>query len=91
MAPLDFRCPCTWRQSSGGILIPPVPHEAAWQAAIYQHYYVVLTPEERNDPLKDPDNEDQWTALFTEHRLQELAHYKGNGPPLATCRAPSPA
>jgi hypothetical protein len=58
MAPPDFRCPVTWRLSVGGIPIPPVPHGAARQAAIHRHYYEVLTPEERNDPLSDPDNED---------------------------------
>jgi hypothetical protein len=58
MAPPDFRCPGTWRLSAGGIPIPPVPHGAARQAAIHRHYYEVLTPEERNDPLYDPDNDD---------------------------------
>jgi hypothetical protein len=36
--------------------------------------------EERNDPLWDPNNKDQWTAFFTERRNQELVHYEGNGP-----------
>jgi hypothetical protein len=80
MAPPDFRCPGTWRLSAGGIPIPPVPHGAARQAAVHRHYYEVLTPEERNDPLWDPDNVDHWTAFFTERRLAELAHYEGNGP-----------
>jgi hypothetical protein len=60
MTPPDFRCPNTW------IPIPPVPHGAARKAAIHRHYWEVLTPEERNDPLWDPNNEDQWTAFFTE-------------------------
>jgi hypothetical protein len=51
MAPPDFRCPGTWRLSMSGIPIPPVPHGATRQAAIHQHYYEVLTPEEHNDPL----------------------------------------
>jgi hypothetical protein len=72
MAPPDFRCPGTWRLSAGGIPIPPVPHGAARQAAIPRHYYEVLTSEERNDPLWDLDNEDQWTTFFAERRLQEL-------------------
>jgi hypothetical protein len=38
---------------------------------------------ERADPLWDPDNEDQWTAFFTNHRNHELARYDGNGPPPA--------
>jgi hypothetical protein len=33
-------------------------HGAAQSAAIHRHYYEVLTPEERNDPLWDPDNKD---------------------------------
>jgi hypothetical protein len=82
MALSDFRCPGTWRLSAGGIPIPSVPHGAARQASIHQHYYEVLTPEERNDLLWDPNNEDQWTAFFTECHLAELAHYEGNGPPL---------
>jgi hypothetical protein len=60
-----------------------VPHGAARQAAIHRHYYEVFMPEERNDPLWDPDNEDQWKVFFTERRIQELAHYEGNGPPPA--------
>jgi hypothetical protein len=51
MVPPYFRCPGTWRLSAGGILISPVPHGAARRAAIHRHYYEVLTPEERNDPL----------------------------------------
>jgi hypothetical protein len=80
MASPDFWCPGTWRLSAAGIPIPPVPQGAARQAAVHQHYYEVLTPKERNDPLWDPDNMDHWTAFFTERRLAELAHYEGNGP-----------
>jgi hypothetical protein len=79
MAPPDFRCPGTWRLSAGGIPIPPVPHGAARHAAIHRHYYEVLTPEERNDPLWDPDNKDHWTTFFTQRRLTELAHYECQG------------
>jgi hypothetical protein len=61
-----------WMLSVGGIPIPPVPHGAAQSASIHRHYYEVLTPEERNDPLWDPDNEDQWSTFFTERRNQEL-------------------
>jgi hypothetical protein len=43
----------------------------------------VLTPEEHNDPLWDPDNDDHWKSFFMEHRLAELAHYEGSGPPPA--------
>jgi hypothetical protein len=50
MAPPDFWCLDTWRLSAGGIPIPPVPHGSARQA-VHRHYYEVLTPEERNDPL----------------------------------------
>jgi hypothetical protein len=58
MAPPDFRCLGTWRLSAGGIPIPPVLHGTARQATVHRHYYEVLTPEERNDPLWDPDNVD---------------------------------
>jgi hypothetical protein len=81
MAPPDFRCLVTWRLSAGGIPIPLVPRGAAHRAAVHRHYYEVLTPEERSDPLWDPDNVDHWTTFFTEHHLTELAHYEGNGPP----------
>jgi hypothetical protein len=66
MAPPDFRCPGMWRLSAGGIPIAPVQHDAERSAAIHRHYYEVLTLEERNDPLWDPDNEDHWAAFFTE-------------------------
>jgi hypothetical protein len=59
----------------------------AQQAAIHRHYYEVLMPEERNDSLRDPDNNDHWTVFFMEHHLTELAHYKGNGPPPANKNA----
>jgi hypothetical protein len=72
-----------WMLSVGGIPIPPVRHGTARSASIHRHYYEVLTSEERNDPLWDPDNEDQWTTFFTERRNQELVHYEGNGPPPA--------
>jgi hypothetical protein len=52
------------------------------QVVIHQHYYEVLMPKERNDPLWDPDNMDHLTMFFMEHRLAELAHYEGNSPPL---------
>jgi hypothetical protein len=52
-----FRCLDTWRLSVGGIPILPVPHGATRRAAIHRHYYEVLTPEERNDPLWDPDKD----------------------------------
>jgi hypothetical protein len=83
MAPPDFRCLGMWMLSVGGIPIPPVQHGAVRSASIHHHYYEVLTPEERNDPLWDPDNEDQWTTFFMERQNQELVHYEGNGPPPA--------
>jgi hypothetical protein len=76
-----------WWLSAGGIPIPPVPHGAARQAAIHRHYYEVLTPEERNDPLWDPDNKDHWTVFFTERHNTELAHYEGTSPALANKNA----
>jgi hypothetical protein len=87
MAPSDFRCLGTWRLSAGRIPIPPVSHGAGRQAFIHRHYYEVLTPEERNDLLWDPNNDDHWTTFFTERRLAELAHYEGNGPPPANKNA----
>jgi hypothetical protein len=62
---------------------------AARQAAVHQHYYEVLTPEERNDPQWDPDNVDHWMTFFTERRLAELAHYKGNDPSPPNKNAPT--
>jgi hypothetical protein len=57
------------------------------RADAHRHYWEVLTPEERNDPLWDPDKEDHWMTFFTEHRLAELAHYEGSGPPPANKNA----
>jgi hypothetical protein len=88
MPPPDFRCLGTWMLSAGGIPIPTVPHGAARSTTIHRHYYEVLTPEEHNDPLWDPNNEDQWTTFFMERRNQELAHYEGNGPPPTTGTPP---
>jgi hypothetical protein len=64
-----------------------VPHGAAKSAAIHQHFYEGLMAEQRNDPVWDPDNEDQWAAFFTERRNHELAWFEGNGPPPANRNA----
>jgi hypothetical protein len=81
MASLDFHLPNTWRLSAGGIPIPEVLHGAARSAAIHQHYYEGITPEQRANLIWDPDNDIHWTNFFRQRRDFELAHYEGNGPP----------
>jgi hypothetical protein len=77
MAPPYFQCPSTWRLSTGGIPIPPVPHGATRSAAINQHNYEGLTPEQRADPIWDPDNIDQWSTFFTQRCNHDLAQCEG--------------
>jgi hypothetical protein len=60
----EERDPDMWRLSAGGISIPPVPHNQARSAAIQQHYYDELTPEQRANLIWDPDNDVHWTNFF---------------------------
>jgi hypothetical protein len=53
-APPNMRCPDTWRMSVSSISILPKPHDVAKSAVIHRHFYEVLTPEQRADPLWDP-------------------------------------
>jgi hypothetical protein len=47
---------------------------------IHQHYYGVLTSEQWEDPIWDPENNIQWTKFFHQRHDMELAAYEGNGP-----------
>jgi hypothetical protein len=69
--------------SVGGVPILPEPHGAPRSAAIHQHFYEVLMPEQRADSLWNPENNIQWNAFFRDRRQRELAHYEGGGPPPA--------
>jgi hypothetical protein len=89
MASPDFRLPNTWRLSAGRIPIPVVPHGAARSAAIHQHYYEGITPEQWANLIWDPDNDIHWKNFFRQRRDFELVHYEGNGPPPANKNAAS--
>src|SRR4051812_42346138 len=53
-----YRPPAGWMLSAGGVPAPPVPQGSVRQAAITNHFYHELTPEQRMDPQWDPDNYD---------------------------------
>ena len=63
--------------------VPPVPQGLARRAAITNHYYLELTPEQRMHPRWDPDYRPTWDAFFINRRERVLALYEGDGPPAA--------
>ena len=48
--PPGYRVPTGWMLSTGGVSVPPIPQGVACRAAITNHYYLELTPEQRMDP-----------------------------------------
>src|SRR3954464_12858000 len=48
--PPGYQPPAGWMLSAGGVPVPPVPQGSAWQAAIMNHFYLELTPEQRMNP-----------------------------------------
>ena len=79
--PPDMRCPSGWVLSAGCLPAPPVPTGLVHQAAIYDHYWGEMTPEERNDPRWDPANHYGWSLFFQRQREDRIAAYDGNGDP----------
>ena len=76
-----YRVPAGWMLSAGGVPVPPVPQGVARRAAITNHYYLELTPEQRMDPGWHPDYRPTWEAFFINRRERALARYEGDGPP----------
>ena len=70
-----------WMLSAGGVPVPPVPQGVARRAAITNHYYFELTPEQRMDPRWGPNYYPTWDAFFINRRESALARYEGDGPP----------
>ncbi|KAK1610216.1 hypothetical protein QYE76_033889 [Lolium multiflorum] len=62
--PPGYRVPAGWSLSAGGVPVPPVPQGTALRAAITNHYYLDLTPEQRMNPRWHPDNQQTWDAFF---------------------------
>ena len=79
--PPGYCVPAGWMLSAGGVPVPPVPHGVARRAAITNHYYLELTPEQRMDPRWHPDYRPTWDAFFINRRERALARYEGDGPP----------
>jgi hypothetical protein len=79
--PLGYRVPAGWSLSTGGMPVPPVPHGTARRAAIINHYYLDLTPEQRMNPRWHPDNQQTWDAFFINQRERALARYQEDGLP----------
>src|SRR3954465_4036745 len=79
--PPGYRPPAGCMLSTRGVPVPPVPQGSARQAAITNHFYHELTPEQRMDPQWDPDNYDTWNAFFANRRERDPARYEGDGPP----------
>ena len=52
--PPGYRPPTGWMLSAGGVPVPPVPQGSARQAAITNHFYHELMPEQRMDPSGIP-------------------------------------
>ena len=79
--PPGYRVPFGWSLSAGGVPVPPVPHGTARRAAITNHYYLDLTPEQRMNPRWHPDNQQTWDAFFINRRERALARYEEDGMP----------
>ena len=62
--PPGYRVPAGWWLSAGGVPVPPVPQGVARRAAITNHYYLELTPEQRMDPRWHPDYRPTWDTFF---------------------------
>jgi hypothetical protein len=59
---------------------PASASRSARRAAIYDHFWSALTPEERNDPRWDPKNNIAWSTFFSRQREDMIAAYNDNGP-----------
>jgi hypothetical protein len=79
--PPGYRVPDGWWLSAGGVPVPPVPQGLARRAAITNHYYLELTPEQRMDTRWHPDYRPTWDAFFINRRERALARYEEDGPP----------
>lgn len=79
--PPGYSVPAGWMLSAGGVPVPAVPQGVARRAAITNHYYLELTPEQRMDPRWDPDYRPTWDAFFINRRERALARYEEDGPP----------
>ena len=79
--PPGYRVPTGWSLSAGGVPVPPVPQGTARRAAITNHYYLDLTPEQRMNPRWHPDNQHTWDAFFINRRERALARYEEDGLP----------
>ena len=75
-----YDVPAGWRLSTGGVPVPPVPQGLARRAAITNHYYLELTPEQRMDSRWQPDYRPTWDAFFIERREKALARYEEDRP-----------
>jgi hypothetical protein len=78
--PPGYDVPAGWRLSTGGVPVPPVPQGLARRAAITNHYYLELTPEQRMDSRWQPDYRPTWDAFFIERREKVLARYEEDRP-----------
>ena len=79
--PPGYRVPAGWSLSAGGVPVPPVPQGTARRAAITNHYYLDLTPEQRMNPRWHPDNQHTWDAFFINRRERALARHEEGGLP----------
>jgi hypothetical protein len=79
--PPGYRVPAGWSLSAGGVPVPPLPQGTARRAAITNHYYLDLTPEQRMNPRWHPDNQHTWDAFFINRRERALARYEEDGLP----------
>ena len=65
--PPDMRAPSAWRLSQIGLAVPPIPTGEDRMAEIYA-LRDAMTPEQRENPVWDAENNMYWNAFFTERR-----------------------
>ena len=74
--PPGYTVPAVWYLRAGGVQVPPVPQGMARRAAITNHYYLELTPEQRR-----PDYRPTWDAFFINRHERAIARHEEDGPP----------
>ena len=73
--PPDMCVSSAWRLSQMGLAMPPVPTDEDRIMEIHA-LRDAMTPEQRENPVWDAENNVSWNAFFTERRERQLNDYR---------------